>query len=694
MVNKVELYNDLFYTLPKQPGKVRMEGNALSKSKQKWIRQPFVLDDFEELPREERDAFAFEEDRKCTEGLWFYNNGVPTYINGDHYHYLQWFKIDSGYPDYRDADRRWFYHWQLTDEDEECFGQMYGKKRRDGYSYRVDSLILNRARRTFNANYGIISKTGEDAKEMFFKLVHGFLEYPPFFKPQVQSAEDVKRELAFKTPQQRVTFKNRITVKEVSLNTRIDWRNTKQNAYDGMKMAFIAADESGKFPTEVDIEKWFNIGKTCLVLGSRIVGKMCLGSTVNELEKGGAGFLRLWKKSDQREKTENDRTLSGLWRYFVPCYDGMEGFIDEYGMSIVETPAKPLRGIDGRMIKKGAKQWIMDELSARKNAGDSVGYYEFKRQFPMTEDDMFITPANERTCWDIEKIHQQIEHNDIHVIENTLVAGYFSWKGGQRDCGIVEWNPTTHDDPLAKHLFAWFPPEDQRNAVTSKAGKRAPANEHMGLFTLDPYAAVNTVGSRQSKAASHAFKKFDIMAPSNLSDVFIGEYWNRLKDPLLVYEDMIMQCVFFGWALLPERNIKNCNDYFRNRDYHNYLLAPPRMTKEEFITKIGKVEDAGIANTAGQTQQQLIEYLASYISNNVGVNPNTGEMGYMPFNNTLKDWLEFDIDKWTPYDLTISAMVAIVGSRAVTSIRKQERISLDYFTRYDNTGRESRRMDS
>jgi len=653
-----------------------------------------MLDDFEELPAEEREEFAFDEDRKCTEGIWFYNNGEPTYINGDHYHYLQWFKIDSGYPDYRDADRRWFYHWQLCDEDEECFGQMYGKKRRDGYSYRVDSLILNRARRTFDSNYGIISKTGEDAKEMFFKLVHGFLEYPPFFKPQVQSAEDVKRELAFKTPQQRVTFKNRVTKKEVSLNTRIDWRNTKQNAYDGMKMAFIAADESGKFPTEVDIEKWFNIGKTCLVLGARIIGVMALGSTVNELEKGGAGFLRLWKKSDQREKTENGRTLSGLWRYFVPCYDGMEAFISIYGESVIETPPTPVMGIDGKMIKKGAKQWILDELSARKNAGDSVGYYEFKRQFPMSEDDMFITPANERTCWDIEKIHQQIEHNDIHVIENTLVAGYFSWKDGQRDCGIVEWNPTTHDNPLAKHLFAWLPPEDQRNAATVKAGKRAPANEHIGLFTLDPYAAVNTVGNRQSKAASHGFKKFDMMAPSNLSDVFIGEYWNRLKDPLLVYEDMIMQCVFFGWALLPERNIKNCNDYFRNRDYHNYLLAPPRMTKEEFITKIGKVEDAGIANTAGQTQQQLIEYLASYISNSVGVNPNTGEMGYMPFNNTLKDWLEFDIDKWTPYDLTISAMVAIIGSRAVTSIRKQERINLDYFTRYDNTGRESRRIDN
>ena len=143
-------------------------------------------------------------------------------FRSDHYFYLNWFQIDSGYPDYRDRDRRWFYHWQLCDEDEQCLGQMYGKLRRDGYSYRCDSILLNRARKTFNANYGIVSKTGEDAKEMFNKLVHGFMELPSFFKPQVQSAEDVKKELVFKTPQQRVTFKNRGTTKEDRKSTRLN----------------------------------------------------------------------------------------------------------------------------------------------------------------------------------------------------------------------------------------------------------------------------------------------------------------------------------------------------------------------------------------------------------------------------------------------------------------------------------------
>jgi hypothetical protein len=226
-----------------------------------------------------------------------------------------------------------------------------------------------------------------------------------------------------------------------------------------------------------------------------------------------------------------------------------------------------------------------------------------------------------------------------------------------------------------------------------KMGKKAPANAHIGLFTLDPYAAVNTVDGRASKAASHGFKKFDFTAPKHLSEKFIGQYWNRLRDPLLVYEDMIMQCVFFGWPLIPERNIKNCNDYFRNRDYDHYLLPPPSMTEVEFNLNRDKVQDAGLANTGGKTQQQLVEYLASYIANHVGVNEKTGEMGYMPFDDTLKDWLAFDIMKWTPYDLTISSMLATTASRSYVHVPKVIK-SLDLFPQYRINGDVSEMVNS
>ncbi len=689
-MNQVELYEGLLFAVPASPPKNQILNHNRVKKLQKWTRTE-LPENWDCLSKEEQDAFAFEENRKCREGIHFYNNGAITYITGDHYHYINWFKIDSGYPEYRDRDRRWFYHWYLCDTDIDCIGQCYGKLRRDGYSYRVDSIILNRARKTFDSNYGMVSKTGEDGKEMFAKLVHGFVNYPPFFKPQVKSAEDVAKELIFKTPQQRITTKTRVTKKEVSLGTKINYRAPSENAYDGMKLKVLAADESGKW-MEANVEKWFKIAKTCVMLGGRIIGKMLFGSTVNESTKGGDKFKTIWNDSSIIKKNENNRTGSGLWRYFVPAFDGLEGFIDEYGMGVIENPVEPVMGIDGLLITKGSKPYLEIERKSMKDSGDMVGYYEELRQRPFTEAEMFVDPANEKTCWDIAKIHQQLEHNAIVKIENTLVQGYFDWQGGVRDCNVVEWHPLPRDHPMIKHSFTWLPEIQDRNKMTTFMGKKAPASTHVGLFTLDPYAAVNTVDKRQSKAASHAFKKFDFTATPELSDVFVGEYWNRLKDPLLVYEDMIMQCVFFGWPLLPERNVKNCNDYFRNRDYHNYLLQAPDMTQEDYIKNVGKIQDAGLANTHGKTQQQLIEYLASYISNNVGVNDKTGKMGYMPFDNTLRDWLDFDIDKWTPYDLTISSMVAVVGSRGFVQPKKKP-VAINLFPMYRHTGNDSRRIE-
>ena len=65
-------------------------------------------------------------------GMWFMNNGIPTYITGTHYMYLQWTKIDVGYPDYREANRIFYIFWEACKADSRCFGMCYLKIRRSG----------------------------------------------------------------------------------------------------------------------------------------------------------------------------------------------------------------------------------------------------------------------------------------------------------------------------------------------------------------------------------------------------------------------------------------------------------------------------------------------------------------------------------------------------------------------------------
>lgn len=649
-----ELYGGLRYEYPKMPPKNKIMNNNLVRTSQKWKRTE-LPSNWKYMTEEDQMAFAQEEDRKCTEGIWFFNNGVPTYITGDHYHYLNWFKIDGGYPDYRDRDRRWFYHWQLCDENMDCLGQCYGKLRRDGYSFRVDSIILNRARKTFESNYGIVSKTGIDAAEMFRKLVSAFRNYPSFMKPQVKSAESVQKSLVFDTPQKRVTNKTRLVEKEISLETIIDWRNTGENAYDGSKMKLIACDEAGKWE-QANVKKWWSIGKTCVTLGRRVIGKAFVGSTVNESEKGGKNFKQIYDESDVTKISAetNNRTISGLWRYFVPAFDGIEGFIDEFGNSVIEDPAEPVMGIDGEWIKEGAKSFYERERKKLYDAGDVIGYYEELRQRPFTEEEMFRDPANENTQFDLDKIYHQISFNDS-VGKSPLIRGNFIWKDGIRDSSVM-----FKEDSNGRWLVSWMPPPEKRNISVLRGGQKAPGNTHDGLFSVDPYDHKYTASNKRSMAASHGIHKMSFDTPS-VSMAPISEYWFRPNDPSILYEDMLMQCVFYGWQILGESNKPGCINHFRNRGYEHYLMDRPAFTHTEYSNKNQK--EKWIPNTGDADRgirRMLVEHTQSYVYSHVGINSN-GEISNFPFNNTLNDLAKFDVEKWTDFDLTVSFMIGVLG---------------------------------
>ena len=58
-------------------------------------------------------------------------------------------------------------------------------------------------------------------------------------------------------------------------------------------------------PTNI-LNNW-RVTKTCLRLGSRIIGKCMMGSTSNALDKGGENFKKLYYDSDVTKETPMDR---------------------------------------------------------------------------------------------------------------------------------------------------------------------------------------------------------------------------------------------------------------------------------------------------------------------------------------------------------------------------------------------------
>ena len=279
--------------IPKIPEKIN--GSNLKKEDQVFIKQerPQSLNriktiyDFKQHKEDLKEKYYKYIDTEFNyrnDGYWFMCNGIPTFLTGSHYIYLNWTKIDVGSPDFRQANRLFFYFWEACKLDYRSYGMCYLKNRRSGFSFMASSEVVNIATTTKDSRFGILSKTGADAKKMFTdKVVPISTNYPFFFKPIQDGMERPKTELSYKVPSRRLT---RNTIRAAGteedtptgLDTTIDWKNTGDNSYDGEKLQLLVHDESGKWERPDNILNNWRVTKTCLRLGSKIVGKCMMGS--------------------------------------------------------------------------------------------------------------------------------------------------------------------------------------------------------------------------------------------------------------------------------------------------------------------------------------------------------------------------------------------------------------------------------
>ena len=318
--------------LPIKPSKKNILFYDKNKKDQRWERQPLPeelrkiksMDEWLDMPdvfRDQYHNYIKQEYERRRKGVWFYNNGEPTYITGNHYFFLQWSKIDVGYPSFLSFQRDLFLHLEACISDNRCLGQVYVKCRRSGYTQMSSALLVNEGSQVKDKLLGIMSKTGADAQENIFmkKVIPISNNYPFFFKPIQDGTTNPRMELAFREPSKRITKKVKTSVKGEALNTVVNWKSTTNNAYDGEKLHLLYMDEAGKWERPTDIRESWRIHRTCLLVGRRIVGKAIVGSTVNPLDKGGRQFRTLVRNSSPDERNENGRTKSGLYSIFVPA---------------------------------------------------------------------------------------------------------------------------------------------------------------------------------------------------------------------------------------------------------------------------------------------------------------------------------------------------------------------------------------
>jgi len=674
--------------LPKEEKPYVFENNKWEYSEYpKELNKIKSVFDWEEYPNEFKEkwySYIDDEFKKREEGFWFINKNKPTYITGTHYMYLQWSKIDVGQPNFRESNRLFYIFWEACRADKRSYGMCYLKNRRSGFSFMASGETVNAATISTDSRFGILSKSGPDAKKMFTdKVVPISVNYPFFFKPIQDGMDRPKTELAYRVPATKFTRKkldNNEKLKEISgLDTTIDWKNTGDNSYDGEKLKLLVHDESGKWEKPTNILNNWRVTKTCLRLGSRIIGKCMMGSTSNSLDKGGENFKKLYYSSNVEKRNANGQTSSGLYSLFIPMEWNYEGFIDSYGYPVFDKPEKETVDAFGDTIEQGVIDHWNNEVEGLKQ--DQDGLNEYFRQFPRTEEHAFRDEAKE-SLFNLTKIYEQIDYNVDLKNTSTITVGSFQWEHGQKDTRVIF---VPNKD--GRFNISWVPALELQNRIVIDNKGKHPGNEHLGAFGCDSYDISGTVDGRGSNGSLHGLTKFSMEnVPPNH---FFLEYIARPQTAEIFFEDVLMACIFYGMPILAENNKPRLLYHFKRRGYRGYSMnRPDKIWNKLSVTER---EIGGIPNSSEDIKQAHAAAIETYINTNVGILENG--YGDMYFQRTLNDWAKFNINNRTKHDASISSGLALMACNKNRYMPAQKKIykPIDLgIKKYNNSGNTSK----
>jgi hypothetical protein len=688
-IGEIYKIQDLLIALPKEKDTVEFENDRWSYTKYpKELSKIKSVFDWEEYPLDFKEKWYDYIDKEFTrreEGFWFINKGNPTYITGTNYMYLQWSKIDVGQPDFRESNRLFYIFWEACKADKRSYGMCYLKNRRSGFSFMSSAESVNLATISTDSRFGILSKSGPDAKKMFTdKVVPISVNYPFFFKPIQDGMDRPKTELAYRVPASKFTRRkldsNEKLQEITGLDTTIDWKNTGDNSYDGEKLKLLVHDESGKWERPTNILNNWRVTRTCLRLGSRVIGKCMMGSTSNALDKGGANFKKLYNDSDVTQRNANGQTRSGLYSLFIPMEWNYEGYIDSYGFPVFNTPKEGVEDPHGTKITQGVIEYWDNEVEGLKSDQDSLN--EFYRQFPRTTKHAF-RDESKQSLFNLTKIYEQIDFNEDLKNSIKVTKGSFQWENAKQDTKVIF---VPNKD--GRFLVTWVPPVNLQNKRYIKNGTNHPGNGHCGAFGCDPYDISGTVDGRGSKGSLHGLTKFSMEdVPPNM---FFLEYIARPQTAEIFFEDVLMACVFYGMPILAENNKPRLLYHFKRRGYRGYSInRPDRKYNKLSVTER---ELGGIPNSSEDIKQAHAAAIETYINDFVGLK----ETGYGDtyFQRTLEDWAKFDINNRTKHDASISSGLALMACnkhRYAPNAPRQKPQAVDLgFKKYDNKGSTSK----
>lgn len=612
-------------------------------SEQYWKRIPLPdwyqdtmkkWDEFDKKKKDDEVEFYDErlEDYKKQEwdrrlnGFWYMNNGIPTYLTGLHYLYLQWWPIDIGYPKFRMPDLEKFYFMDYCIQDPLCMGMLEVTKRRFGKSFVAGLFVSEYITRTKMTNGGIQSKTGSDAKKFFAKtVVNPFRRLPKFFRPEYDMSLGVnpKTEMRFQKTNVRGK-KAEDSVDKDELGSIIDHQSADTVAYDGQKLHRYVADECGK-TTEVNVYDRHEVVRYCLLDDEgKIIGKALYTTTVEKLttEKDGVqdAFKLLWEESNQDKRQDNGTTSSGLYRFFMSAKRTRN--FDDFGYPDENKTLDQILA-DRETVKNNPRA-----LSAR------------VRKEPLTIDEAFSTDSD-KCIFNVMNIGAREQYLKENPVLKRHVIFY-------RDIDqTVRWRNINDKEEDFHWVITQFPKAGEENKHTFDVKTRKPGRVSDGAIAIDGYS--NSQGGKYgSKASAWIGRRYDLLDPTNTGKA-IGHLYGRPQIKETLHEQVLLAAEFYGYQAWYEHNSDDYLSYFRDRGRVGYLGSYPMSTIDPSKRETAE-RHKGFPTTPFSLTKQTdvgIMYFESHIDS-------------IDFENLLEDAKKFDPNNRTDFDQTVSFLMLIV----------------------------------
>jgi hypothetical protein len=638
--NIIQLMDGLYeYELPPEP---RDEKSILfydmPKKDQFW-RQP-VIHNVKRMTERERIEYIEIHRRRWDEGVWFFNNGEPTYITGIHYDFLTFcdFEDFGGKPNYLDQQRLDFYFRDLVRKDPRCYGSVILKCRRCGMTAEEMCQAIYTLLEDEKCKIGLQSNELQKKclPELMHPIINMYVKRPKWMREDFYTPNGKKPRNTLELTSNKMDGESDSTESDDRLGGNVIPYPTTTGAMDGSKKRYVIMDEVWKWKEASPLDT-LGINKKCVVQYG-IKGKISMLSTMGDSDSYHVAIkegCQIWGQSNPRVRDPNGRTTSGLYKWFVS------------GIHSADIPEEWRDVKYGKVNKEKAEEYIWNEVNKHdKNSKDYV--FELRRLPP--EEKYALMAANDKSYWSVIRIDSRLQElNELPKDKKPYVRGSLV----EDSHGRVHFEANETGFWLVA-LHPYFSVErgiDTRNRFRVHNGIYFPPVNPEGCVGYDPfrYKTSNTTSNNLSKACIIVYKKYDYFN-SGESNQYCALMLHRPNDPNDAHKEFFKACKYWGYPGMAERQVETTETVAEDMRMIPFLLK-------------SKDKVWGIWSTPKTTENGVQKLATKFSPPKTEVD--TDQIAIYPFEEGLIDYKNFDMTDTLSSHVTMATIMCEEGLEQV-----------------------------